>query len=654
MKGIAVLTNNPDREDLSEKLAGIEERSRDFAEPVTIHIFRSRVFRGMAPGQVTGEYSIFTLPDPEAYEAFILDLHHVSIEQKDYLESSACQELIRRILATKKPVLSIGDRIRGTLSLRPDEDGIMDILIEHLVSLQKCRSFWLIGGTAEAAGVPERMDFCVRSIREKLGGEARIETFCETEEADPVECGIRGFQRLYGEQLALPDIVLASDDRVALGVMNAAEQKGFCAPEDFLLTGFGNRREGRCCLPALTTVDLRQRHFGHCCMDLLALMWSNKSVQPEKTRIAARLILRDSCGCPSPLARSEEARRLQNDNVFYQLDQDRFTRHIECLENDLLSCDTINQIGLCFQKSLRFLDCRSFYLVLGKEFSSWRADDAFLNLKGSSISGANSRFPVNGFPKEMKAVFRYEDGQLVTKDAPVSSLLAAFREETMSEDYLFMPIHFREYTVGYFAARDTIRLLHNPYLARTMSALNVAIENLYTRRILSKYNHLLSDISTRDAMTGFYNRLGYQRLACRRFEENRRNGKSLTILFLDMDGLKRMNDTYGHECGDYALCAITEAIGRHCGADTLKIRMGGDEFLVMSERLADEQVEKLLSDIEREIPFTEQVRQLPYPPGISVGYIHTDPASDRSLDEYVREADEFMYNEKKRKGVART
>jgi diguanylate cyclase (GGDEF)-like protein len=291
--------------------------------------------------------------------------------------------------------------------------------------------------------------------------------------------------------------------------------------------------------------------------------------------------------------------------------------------------------------------------VLDRDFLSYRVDDAYLNLRSSSISRGNSHFPVDGFPRSMKIVYSYEHGAENLRDRPVKALLPDFEENDVSWDYLFLPIHFRQYTVGYFAIQDAIRLLSSPHLPRTIRVLDVVIENFYTNNILRKYNRILSDVSTKDAMTGFYNRLGYERFACRTFDERKKAGQDMSILFIDMDGLKKMNDNYGHECGDYAIKAIAAAIHRHCGSDTLKIRMGGDEFLVMLDRISDEQVDKLLQQIESEIPNTKEVSHLPYSPGISVGYIHTDAAKDMELDDYVREADAFMYEKKKLKGVAR-
>lgn len=253
----------------------------------------------------------------------------------------------------------------------------------------------------------------------------------------------------------------------------------------------------------------------------------------------------------------------------------------------------------------------------------------------------------------MKIVYSYEHGVEIIRDRHVKGLLPTFEEADASWDYLFLPIHFRQYTVGYFAIQDAIRLLCTPYLTRTIRILDVVIENLYTRHILSKYNRILSDVSTKDAMTGFCNRLGYERLACRMFDEKRKVGQDLSIIFIDMDGLKKMNDNYGHECGDYALKSIATAIHRHCDTGALKICMGGDEFLVVLERMPDEQVDKLLQQIESEIPNTKEVSHLPYSPGISCGYIHTDAAKDLELDDYVREADALMYEKKKMKGVAR-
>ena len=634
MLRVAVFTNNPNRRDLYEKLSGMQEYISDLGQKVTLHVFRARNLPEMDPQQMTGEYNIFQLPKLADYDTVVLDLHYIS--EDDWLESEAGRRFLNSI--QKKTALSIGDPLEGVMQISIAWEKSVQELMDHLSQVHYCRSFWILADSMKNSETKRRMEFCRSYIQSQPGWHESMVNADYAFSLDSLE------EKLLEKEMELPDAVLCSDDSTALKFMYVAEKHGFHAPEDYLIVGFGNLREGICTIPALTTVTMNRKEYGKRCMELLL-------GEGLDNHVPSHFVCRRSCGCKYVL--KDDERETVNCNIAQGVGLVEFGYHVERLESDLLSCDTINQVGTCFAKSRLFPDCEAFFLVLDRDFLSYKADDAYLNLRSSSISRNNSHFPVDGFPRSMKIVYSYEHGVEIIRDRPVKGLLPSFEENDTSWDYLFLPIHFRQYTVGYFAIQDAIRLLNTPYLTRTIRILDVVIENLYTKHILSKYNRILSDVSTKDAMTGFYNRLGYERLACRMFDEKRKAGEDLSILFIDMDGLKNMNDNHGHECGDYAIQAIAAAIHRHCGSDTLKIRMGGDEFLVMMERMADEEVDELLRQIENEIPKTKEVSHLPYSPGISVGYIHTDATKDLEMDEYVREADAFMYEKKKLKGVAR-
>ena len=645
---VAVFTNNPNRPNLYEKLSGIKEYIAESGQKVTLHIFRARNLPEMDPHQMTGEYNIFQLPKLEDYDAFIVDLHHIG--EDNWIEDDTGRCVLNNLRNQKKPVVSIGDSLDGFLQISVAWEKSVHKLMDHLSQAHNCRRFWILADSVKNNETGRRMEFC-RAYIESRSGTGWHESMVTNDYPFTIEALEKCFENLLEKEGGLPDAILCSDDATALKFMYVAEKHGFHAPDDYLIAGFGNINEGMCTIPALTTVEVSHKEFGIRCMQLLLELIAHGTANEQDYRVQSDLVCRSSCGCD--YAPGADEREAINRNIVNGVGMVEYGYHIERLESDLLSCDTINQVGSYFAKSRLFPDCVALFLVLDRDFLSYRADDAYLNLRSSSISRGNSHFPVDGFPRSMKIVYSYEHGKEILRDRPVKALLPKFEENDVSWDYLFLPVHFRQYTVGYFAIQDAIRLLYTPHLARTVRVLDVVIENLYTKNILSKYNRILSDVSTKDAMTGFYNRLGYQRLACRMFDERKRAGKELSILFIDMDGLKKMNDNYGHECGDYALKAIASAIHRHCGSDTLKVRMGGDEFLIMFDRIPDEQVDKLVQQIEREIPNTKEVSHLPYSPEISTGYIHTDATKDMELDDYVREADAFMYEKKKMKGVAR-
>ena len=115
-----------------------------------------------------------------------------------------------------------------------------------------------------------------------------------------------------------------------------------------------------------------------------------------------------------------------------------------------------------------------------------------------------------------------------------------------------------------------------------------------------------------------------------------------------MDGLKSINDRYGHENGDYAILSLAPAIRRVCPHDAVIARMGGDEFLILLREEDEERIREMIRRIKEEVPYTEAAGKLPYPPTVSVGFIVSDASPDQSLDHYVHLSDSLMYEEKRR------
>ena len=88
-------------------------------------------------------------------------------------------------------------------------------------------------------------------------------------------------------------------------------------------------------------------------------------------------------------------------------------------------------------------------------------------------------------------------------------------------------------------------------------------------------------LAVTDALTGLYNRHKLDEVLATEFERARRYKRPLSIIMLDMDGLKTINDTYGHPAGDVALKIVADAIRKTTRRGDLPARFGGDEFIVL-------------------------------------------------------------------------
>src|SRR6202451_637426 len=168
---------------------------------------------------------------------------------------------------------------------------------------------------------------------------------------------------------------------------------------------------------------------------------------------------------------------------------------------------------------------------------------------------------------------------------------------------------------------------------------------------LAKVESLASEVyklAALDQLTGLYNRRsGEQRLA-QEISRAQRHGRPLTILLMDIDGLKLMNDTHGHAAGDTALKGFADRLQRAIRGSDLAVRLGGDGFMALLPECRAEEVRHVLGRLEGlEFEFDDEKTRLQYSRG------WTDYASGETPQELLKRADTALY-ENKRAGKRKT
>jgi diguanylate cyclase (GGDEF)-like protein len=138
-----------------------------------------------------------------------------------------------------------------------------------------------------------------------------------------------------------------------------------------------------------------------------------------------------------------------------------------------------------------------------------------------------------------------------------------------------------------------------------------------------------------DELTGLYNRRGFVKRAEHELAVLRESDRPGLVLFLDLDGLKEVNDAEGHEAGDQLLVDAAGVLQRLFRADDVIARIGGDEFAVFVAGYAD--VERVLERLREQ---EDRVR-------FSVGTAVFDPVLPQSLYELLGAADADMYDDKR-------
>lgn len=157
--------------------------------------------------------------------------------------------------------------------------------------------------------------------------------------------------------------------------------------------------------------------------------------------------------------------------------------------------------------------------------------------------------------------------------------------------------------------------------------------------------------SVTDELTSLYNRRGFLKLFQKKIEYAERHNKGLALFFVDLDGLKWINDTLSHNDGDMALVETANILKLTFSYNDVISRIGGDEFAIISldsdPQVAEKKIKKLMINQEA----LNNTKKYNFKLSISVGISYFDSASPASIDELMSQADELMYENKSKKKV---
>jgi diguanylate cyclase (GGDEF)-like protein len=154
-------------------------------------------------------------------------------------------------------------------------------------------------------------------------------------------------------------------------------------------------------------------------------------------------------------------------------------------------------------------------------------------------------------------------------------------------------------------------------------------------------------LSLTDVLTGLHNRRGFFVHAEQVFKLAQRKRTRSAVIFADVDGLKRINDEFGHDTGD-GLIRDAAAVFQESFRDAdVVARLGGDEFVAYA--LDEGQPQVILSRLNANLHAFNLMQERPYLVSISAGIVQCDPASEKNLLNYIMLADQQMYLHKRRR-----
>jgi len=302
------------------------------------------------------------------------------------------------------------------------------------------------------------------------------------------------------------------------------------------------------------------------------------------------------------------------------------------------------------------------YLLDAKGY--WLSSDDPNQEWGFMYEGKQDISFANDYP-EVWAQFDADKGQVITKDGMftyskvfIEEKLVRNREWLEDERIIFeegswIVVSFipAESATGYYFSPDFLTVaigILNDNRITFLSIIGLALLISILVYMVQKAQKKVKFYSMYDDLTLAYTRGAGMNLLRERMPADSRRKTSATICFIDVNGLKQVNDNLGHVAGDELLVTVTEVIRNTIRERDILIRMGGDEFMIVLCRLDEQEAERVWNRILDKFKMINEKENRPYMISVSHGVVEIDNQKTRDMDTIITMADELMYEEKKK------
>lgn len=534
------------------------------------------------------------------------------------------------------PIFSLDGEVKGCYNLLFDYENGFEQIVRHVVEEHQCRRVNMIAGFEGNHFSQVRIDVYKKVLQENgiAFEEERLGygNFWER----PTEDVMKHFLE---SDLPLPEAIICANDSMALTAISVLNKYGYEVPEDVIVTGYDGTRDGEFFFPSLTT---SRPEYGETVKHIfkeIASCSEDKEIQPYAMRIPVILQKRQSCGC--------EQKMIQNNNrvisqLFAELGDTKWhTMAMHRLIYDTFGKQQIADIADLLPEYVRMWSDHYRYVCIKAELlyehevpENYTDMVSLVEVNKGEFKEHGKKWNIKEFHSYIQEILQEDNVKtIVIRHLNTGKEVYGINIEGFDELDDWKVHRCDEFSV--FLSQAIHAVLHN----FKMNELN---------RNLQKVNKEIEALSLHDALTGIFNRRGFFK-KMRQVLQNKENaGQVLYVFFTDMDGLKYINDTFGHVEGDFAIATVARALEKVSKKDSACARLGGDEFICAFVEETDMHytAEEFQSRLEECIQNAKGVAEKPYPVSASVGMIFETISENMDLDAVINRADDKMYERK--------
>lgn len=454
------------------------------------------------------------------------------------------------------------------------------------------------------------------------------------------------------ENLKFDSIVCANDD-MAQGCIDAFKKLGIRVPEDVKVIGFDNSSLSYISNNKISTINQNIVGQGYYAAEL-AMKVLNKEKLDKVHFFPLETLYRHSCGC---VPKTNKESVYVNEKLQILEDTSENSRG-DLYFKDLYFKSNIFSVMDMIKSSDKLID---FYYTMPYILEKINLNNIFISfLETAQKINSGIEFVV---PKKMKVIAEANNKKKTTVYYepffynPKKNIFPT--QSDKKGIFIFQPIFSGNLNYGYIICEvgNIDFTYHNVYLKILVTFLSQLYE--YTQsedneELLKKKNtellesnSSLSLVSKTDELTGILNRRGFYDIGQKALDVAHEMNASAVIFFSDLNGLKKINDSYGHVIGDRAIRAFSEALRKVFRKSDVIGRLSGDEFAVFANGMTINQVEVVRKKLAEENLKISKKYGFPFEISCCIGA--TEIADSNNLMILLNEADQVLYEEKRKR-----
>ncbi len=619
---IAVFVAGLDEEYQNNIIVGINE----FARRNNINVSYFAAFGGMIDSRLydIGEYSIYDAANLEKFDGAILMTNTIN-------DDNAKGRIIKRIKKSGIPAVVFDcDDFEEFYNISINNTIAMREMVRHVIQEHGAKVInYISGPMSNPEAVARLQAFREVMAENNLPVEEDRIYYGEFRTFD----GRDAIEEYMKSGKPVPDAFICANDAMALTAVSTLEKYGFCIPLDVIVTGFDYTYSARNFCPALTTVKRPLKQMGsYACSVILDLIDGKK---PAREELEASCVFTESCGCEMQTPDNYSEYRKVTYNKIEKTNSN--IQKLNILAARLAETETAEEHLKVVANFVAELDCERFALCLT---SNWQET-------------YNSVIPDYDMFESMSAPLVWSKDKTVSIEYFRGSEMNPVPFEKGGNINYYLPLHFRNKVLGYYIVTNSDFPIDS-LLCHTFS-MNVShsIENIRKLSHINKAMNELNRIYVIDPLCDIYNRNGFIKFSDEVFKECIKQHKKIMLTFIDMDGLKFINDNYGHDEGDFAIQRLAGIIKECCRPGEICARFGGDEFVLFDSCATDSSADSLARRFNAKLENINQIINKPYRISASLGSYIAKVGEEDTLYRIIKQADELMYEVKKKKKNSR-